>query len=121
MHHTRTFLCIFVGAIICVKGGFAGGNFNTTGCPECLSGWCPKGEAQCPLGLVEDICGCCPKGVCAKIEGEECYNSTLVPAPSMETKKYGTCGTNLNCLYKTDVAEWVWNIYIINKKLIIFG
>ncbi|XP_067000929.2 insulin-like growth factor-binding protein-related protein 1 [Anabrus simplex] len=72
-------------------------------CPKCEVDSCPKEAAQCPYGLVTDMCGCCPKGVCGLGEGDKCYNKTL-SLPS-EAKKYGLCGESLRCLMRPDLTS----------------
>ncbi|XP_066962359.1 venom protein 302-like [Macrobrachium rosenbergii] len=51
---------------------------------------CPRGkltEAECPYGVVKDICGCCD--TCAKGQGEECGGPWGM---------LGTCGTVYACV-----------------------
>lgn len=98
-------------------------NPNDSGCPNCQDTWCPKIKAQCPYGLVDDICECCPNGVCAKIEGEDCYDENLVPELPLVTKKYGSCGKDLRCEYSFSEEEYKNEVTffctIINLSVII--
>jgi len=72
-------------------------------CPECHKDQCPKPGAWCPQGLVPDICGCCPQGVCGLAEGQKCFNASLSRVLPVASRKYGVCGANLHCLLRSDL------------------
>lgn len=82
-----------------------GGEFPSSDCPKCNEEQCPKPEEDCPQGLVPDICGCCPHGLCGLAEGEKCFNASLSAVLPPETRKYGLCGANLHCLLRSDLTS----------------
>lgn len=73
------------------------------GCPKCEDSLCPKSSSTCTNDLVEDLCGCCPGGVCGLAEGEKCYNASIVPPLPKEYRKYGQCGESFHCLLRPDL------------------
>jgi hypothetical protein len=76
-------------------------------CLKCNEEECPKPGEECPQGLVPDICGCCPHGLCGLAEGEKCFNISLAAVLPPDTRKYGPCGANLHCLLRPDLAPRV--------------
>ena len=88
-----------------------GGGSPSIDCPECNEELCPKPGAECPQGLVPDICGCCPQGVCGLSEGKKCFNASLSRVLPAESRKYGVCGANLHCLLRPDLKSRVSGLH----------
>ena len=90
---------------------YRGDQFPSSDCPDCNVELCPKAGAECPQGLVPDICGCCPQGVCGLSEGKKCFNASLSGVLPAESRKYGVCGANLHCLLRPDLKLRVSDLY----------
>ncbi|XP_012252756.2 insulin-like growth factor-binding protein-related protein 1 isoform X2 [Athalia rosae] len=75
----------------------------TPGCNQCAYYRCPGDLERCALGPVTDSCGCCPKGVCARLPGESCWNSTLQGKLAPERRNDGFCAENYQCQLRTDL------------------
>jgi hypothetical protein len=101
--------------IICYRGT----EFPSWDCPKCNEEQCPKPGEDCPQGLVPDICGCCPHGLCGLAEGEKCFNASLTAVLPPETRKYGMCGANLHCLLRPDLTSRVSDFHakIFSKNI----
>lgn len=69
---------------------------------------CPEDPTKCPQGPVSDPCGCCSLGLCAKIAGEACWNSSILELPSKRINE-GFCGTNYTCQLRFDLQSDVSN------------
>lgn len=78
----------------------------TDECGTCNQVICPIRLSECPASDVIDICGCCPTGVCGKLEGERCYSEKI----EMSNKRLGLCGSNMECLPRQDEDEKVNSI-----------
>lgn len=72
------------------------------GCAICGDYKCPENPERCLLGFVNDVCGCCPDGVCAKISGEACWNSSISQLP-FERRNEGLCAENYSCQLRLDL------------------
>ncbi|KAI4502357.1 hypothetical protein M0802_002269 [Mischocyttarus mexicanus] len=74
------------------------------GCIECGEYRCPENPSKCLLGSVSDPCGCCKSGICARLGGESCWNSSITE-PYVNTRKDGLCARNYFCQLRTDLQE----------------
>lgn len=78
---------------------------------------CPENPERCSLGVVSDICGCCPEGVCAKMTGEACWNSSISQLP-FEKRNEGLCAENYSCQLRLDLQPEVYSADKVNHLLI---
>jgi hypothetical protein len=103
--------------LICCREG----EFPSEDCPKCNEEQCPKPGEDCPHGLVPDVCGCCPQGLCGLAEGEKCFNASLAAILPPETRKYGPCGANLHCLLRRDLTPRVSDLHpeIFSKDMLL--
>ncbi|XP_011505086.1 PREDICTED: insulin-like growth factor-binding protein-related protein 1 [Ceratosolen solmsi marchali] len=74
----------------------------TEGCRACDINRCPADASLCPLGFVPDVCGCCTKGVCARLGGESCWNASIPELPKVR-KNEGLCSRNYFCKLRDDL------------------
>lgn len=72
-------------------------------CSECRIEFCPKSADDCTHGLVNDLCGCCPEGVCQLIEREKCLSTNGPNVTDANGNKYGSCGPDADCVLRTDL------------------
>ncbi|XP_012287525.1 insulin-like growth factor-binding protein-related protein 1 [Orussus abietinus] len=72
------------------------------GCFVCGQYRCPADSAKCLLGSVSDPCGCCSGGICARLEGEPCWNSSIPELPR-KARNEGFCATNYLCQLRSDL------------------
>ncbi|KAG7190535.1 hypothetical protein KM043_006636 [Ampulex compressa] len=74
------------------------------GCVACGEYRCPENSAKCLLGSVPDPCGCCPDGLCARLDGESCWNASIPRLPSKNLND-GFCARNYLCQLRSDLQE----------------
>ncbi|XP_015173743.1 PREDICTED: insulin-like growth factor-binding protein-related protein 1 [Polistes dominula] len=74
------------------------------GCIECGEYRCPENPSKCLLGSVSDPCGCCKAGICARLGGEPCWNSSITE-PYANSRKDGFCARNYFCQLRTDLQK----------------
>ncbi|XP_066598511.1 insulin-like growth factor-binding protein-related protein 1 [Prorops nasuta] len=74
------------------------------GCVTCGTYRCPENIEKCQLGAVADPCECCSDGICARLEGESCWNSSLPELPA-KSRNEGLCGRNYACQMRSDLEE----------------
>ncbi|XP_033220019.1 insulin-like growth factor-binding protein-related protein 1 [Belonocnema kinseyi] len=77
-------------------------NTRIDGCAVCGEYKCPEIPERCLLGTMSDVCGCCPEGVCAKLSGEACWNSSISQLP-FERRNEGLCAKNYLCQLRLDL------------------
>ncbi|OAD55873.1 Kazal-type serine protease inhibitor domain-containing protein 1 [Eufriesea mexicana] len=65
---------------------------------------CPGDIAKCLLGSVLDPCECCAKGICARLDGEPCWNSSIPGLPP-ERRNDGLCARNYVCTLRSDLRK----------------
>ncbi|XP_076245157.1 insulin-like growth factor-binding protein-related protein 1 [Calliopsis andreniformis] len=74
------------------------------GCIECGNYRCPEDPGKCLLGSVPDPCECCKKGLCARLDGEPCWNSSISEI-SVKSRNHGFCARNYLCKLRSDLEE----------------
>ncbi|XP_011143747.2 insulin-like growth factor-binding protein-related protein 1 [Harpegnathos saltator] len=74
------------------------------GCIDCGYYRCPENPGKCLLGSVPDPCGCCPGGLCARLDGETCWNESI-PLLSPKNRNDGYCARNYLCELRSDLQE----------------
>ncbi|KOC60263.1 Kazal-type serine protease inhibitor domain-containing protein 1 [Habropoda laboriosa] len=74
------------------------------GCIECGDYRCPGDPGKCLLGSVFDPCECCTKGLCARLDGESCWNSSIPGLPST-SRNNGLCARNYVCTLRSDLRK----------------
>ncbi|XP_043492668.1 insulin-like growth factor-binding protein-related protein 1 isoform X2 [Polistes fuscatus] len=74
------------------------------GCIECGEYRCPENPSKCLLGSVSDPCGCCKAGICARLGGEPCWNSSITE-PYANSRKDGLCARNYFCQLRNDLQK----------------
>uniref|UniRef100_A0A1E1WVU2 Putative insulin-like protein growth factor binding protein n=1 Tax=Tityus obscurus TaxID=1221240 RepID=A0A1E1WVU2_TITOB len=75
-------------------------------CRPCDKSACKQlSEADCPVGITSDTCGCCQ--VCAKNAGEDCGGPWKV---------YGRCGKGLECVKPPSPSGDDSYLYQFNSK-----
>ncbi|XP_043268755.1 insulin-like growth factor-binding protein-related protein 1 [Venturia canescens] len=110
-----TLLSVYLAAFMfCLHGGIIGfaseDKANGTdvtrieGCDSCGLYRCPENTSKCLLGSVPDSCECCPGGLCAKLDGEACWNSSIARLP-LKTRSEGYCARNYLCQLRTDLQD----------------
>ncbi|KAK0083738.1 hypothetical protein PV325_008295 [Microctonus aethiopoides] len=100
-------LSVITWAIVYINGEekIIAANITTPlGCVECAYYRCPESASKCLLGSVPDSCECCPGGRCAKLDGEACWNSSIVQL-SIESRNNGFCARNYLCQLRNDLHE----------------
>jgi hypothetical protein len=102
------------GFCVCCRAS----EFASSDCPKCNEEHCPKPGGDCPQGLVSDVCGCCPQGVCGLAEGDKCFNASLSGVLPPETRKYGLCGANLHCLLRPDLTSRVSTTSSVSQPVV---
>ncbi|EFN81775.1 Kazal-type serine protease inhibitor domain-containing protein 1 [Harpegnathos saltator] len=80
------------------------GRQRTCKCCSCRPAWCPENPGKCLLGSVPDPCGCCPGGLCARLDGETCWNESI-PLLSPKNRNDGYCARNYLCELRSDLQE----------------
>ena len=78
-------------------------NFKKRFCSRCR---CPGDSEKCLLGSVLDPCKCCANGICARLDGESCWNSSIPGLPPRH-RNDGQCARNYECRLRTDLREQV--------------
>ncbi|XP_012167614.1 insulin-like growth factor-binding protein-related protein 1 [Bombus vosnesenskii] len=74
------------------------------GCIECGDYRCPGDFGKCLLGSVLDPCKCCATGICARLDGEPCWNSSIPGLPS-KRRNDGLCARNYECKLRSDLRK----------------
>ncbi|XP_014222139.1 insulin-like growth factor-binding protein-related protein 1 isoform X1 [Trichogramma pretiosum] len=80
------------------------------GCRPCSTSSrerCPTDPAtDCLLGTVPDACGCCPtSGVCARLEGETCWDEKLRELLPAAARNAGRCAGDYSCRLRHDLED----------------
>ncbi|XP_058797594.1 insulin-like growth factor-binding protein-related protein 1 [Phymastichus coffea] len=74
------------------------------GCHVCGDYRCPSDPKECLLGSVPDTCGCCSNGVCARLDGESCWNASISELPKGRRTE-GLCARNYVCKLRDDLES----------------
>ncbi|XP_015593611.1 insulin-like growth factor-binding protein-related protein 1 [Cephus cinctus] len=74
------------------------------GCNECADYRCPDDPSKCLLGSVPDSCECCAAGICARLDGDSCWNASI-PELLPKSRNEGFCARNYLCQLRSDLHE----------------
>nr|XP_050850199.1 insulin-like growth factor-binding protein-related protein 1 [Vespula vulgaris] len=95
---------LLFGALVKDSKSHESKDIKLPGCIECGEYRCPENPSKCLLGSVSDPCGCCKAGVCARLGGEPCWNSSI-PELNANSRKDGLCARNYFCQLRSDLQE----------------